>query len=379
METDSENRVLTLSNMIVKQLERVVEGQESPKEVYTYADYIWLDGSNPQQLRSKIRILNRLNSPKLEDFPVWSFDGSSTGQAKGSDSDCEIRPVYVVRDPLRGQGNYLVLCEVFHLDGRPHETNTRRELYRMMKEQGGDDFEVYIGFEQEYTLVNQKGTPLGFPESGYPSPQGPYYCGVGASKAFGRQIIEEHLRLCVEAGLSIYGINGEVMPGQWEFQIGYRGDKEGADPLSVSDQLWVARYLLERLAENYKVDVSYSNKPVKGDWNGAGMHTNFSTKFMRDSQEGSQAVQKAIETLKARHDIHIQDYGQGLGERLTGVHETCSIDTFTSGVSDRGASVRIPPKTSQKGYGYIEDRRPGANADPYKISICLVGSICGLA
>jgi len=342
------------------------------------AEYIWLDGAEPtQEVRSKTRIVDiNPTDVSIESFPAWSYDGSSTNQAEGSNSDLELRPVCVVNDPLRGEGCYLVLCEVFNPDGTPHSTNHRAGL-REALENGGAAQEPLVGFEQEYTLFkNQR--PLGWPEEGYPGPQGPYYCGVGNGKVYGRDLVEDHLTACLDAGLLIYGINAEVMPAQWEFQIGYRGfeDDQPADPLVCSDHMWIATWLLHRLSEDYEVTVSYENKPIKGDWNGAGCHTNFSTKAMRTKETGRESIQDAIEALESTHADHISVYGNLLDERLTGDHETCSISEFKAGESDRGCSIRIPLSVRQKGYGYIEDRRPGANSDPYQVCAKLVNTIC---
>ena len=341
------------------------------------AEYIWLDGTTPtQKPRSKTRMIVSSNgSPvKLETFPVWAFDGSSTYQASGNNSDLTLKPVNFVRDPLRGEGNFLVMCEVLNPDGTPHSTNTRAHL-RQILEHGAAQLEPWFGFEQEYTLL--KGNqPLGFPTDGYPRPQGPYYCGVGADSVFGRPVVEAHTRACIEAGLMIYGINAEVLPGQWEFQIGYRGiDSESADPLTVSDHVWLARWLLFRVAEEFDVVPTFDAKPVKGDWNGSGNHTNFSTRAMRNPEGGVNAIKDAIKALSTRHDEHIAVYGDGLAERLTGLHETCSIDEFRQGIADRGASVRIPAPVAARGYGYLEDRRPAANADPYKVTARILETV----
>ena len=339
-------------------------------------EYIWLDGTKPtQKLRSKARVLPFDKDLKLSDLPEWSFDGSSTGQAHGDDSDCLLNPVFLCPDPLRGEGNFLAMCEVLNADGSIHETNTRSHLRNTMEKYGYAS-DPYIGFEQEYTLFKQ-GRPLGWPEGGYPAPQGPFYCAVGVKNVYGRALVEEHTRACSEAGLLVYGINAEVMPGQWEFQIGYRGiDKEKADPLTMADHVWLARYLMHKMGEQHGIEISFDNKPVKGNWNGAGMHTNFSTSNMRDPKTGAGAIEEAIKNLKQAHQVHIESYGHGLEERLTGDHETCSIHEFKSGNSDRGASIRIPVSTASKGYGYIEDRRPGANADPYMVAYRLVDTIC---
>ncbi len=340
------------------------------------AEYIWLDGSEPiPQIRSKTRVVQVGNShPGASDFPEWSFDGSSTAQADGSDSDCILIPVSVVRDPIRGGENYLVLCEVQDADGNVHPSNTRSKLRQVAAKSGDQD--PWIGFEQEYTLFKD-GRPLGWPTTGFPGPQGPYYCSVGAEVAFGREIAERHMQACTSIGLSFYGLNAEVMPGQWEFQIGYRGfDAKDPSVLDVADQLWIARWLLHRIAEDEGVSVSFDNKPVAGDWNGAGMHTNFSTRQTRDKSSGLVAIQDAVNKLKAKHDEHIAVYGFDLEKRLTGDHETCSIDEFKSGAADRGASIRIPRPVASKGYGYFEDRRPGANADPYLVAARLIETVC---
>lgn len=340
------------------------------------AEYIWLDGVRPTQtLRSKTRVITSGEDVSLSDFPDWGFDGSSTQQAPGDNSDCVLKPVNFVDDPIRGYGNYLVLCEVFDSKGNPHETNHRAQL-RTILDAGADKSEATFGFEQEYTFL--KGTkPLGWPENGYPSPQGPFYCGVGAERVDGRQIVEDHTQACIDAGLLIFGVNAEVMLGQWEFQIGYRGfEGDQNDPLTICDHVWFACWIMDRIAEDYEVKVSYENKPVQGDWNGAGCHTNFSTKDMRDPKSGPQTIERILDRMKSKHEKHINVYGNRNHERLTGDHETCAITKFKAGVSDRGASIRVPMSTDEKGYGYLEDRRPGANSDPYLVAARILTTIC---
>lgn len=334
----------------------------------TIAEYIWLDGYKPTaSLRSKSKVLDRPVA-SLADLPEWGFDGSSTEQATGDHSDCLLKPVFFVPDPLRGNPHVLVLCEVFKADGTVHPSNTRARLRGMNEAYGS--YESWFGIEQEYTLF-KNGRPFGFPAAGFPGPQGPYYCGVGAANIMGRELAELHLEACLKAGLEISGINAEVMPGQWEFQVGPLG------PLAVSDQLWLARWLLYRLGENYGIDVSIAPKPVvDGDWNGAGAHTNFSTKAMR-SPGGMRVVEEACEKMKLKHAEHIAVYGAGNDKRLTGKYETCSIDEFRYGVSDRGASIRIPMATANLGYGYLEDRRPAANMDPYLVAARIMETVCG--
>jgi len=333
------------------------------------AEYIWLDGYTPTpNLRSKTKLVDG-PPPSLQDLPVWGFDGSSTQQAEGFSSDCLLKPVMMKRDPLRSEGDVLVMCEVMDPKGKPHPSNARAHLRAIARKH--EDEEAWFGIEQEYTLLDESGWPLGFPEGGYPGAQGPYYCGVGSGKVFGRELVEEHLDACLEAGLTISGINAEVMPGQWEFQVGPVG------ALEVSDELWLARWLLHRLGEEHGITVSLSPKPVEtGDWNGAGAHTNFSTKKMR-SEGGLRVIEEACKKLGKKHKEHIKVYGADNEKRLTGRHETCSINEFRWGVSDRGASIRIPVFTANAKKGYLEDRRPAANMDPYKVTARILETVCG--
>lgn len=345
---------------------------------FVLAEYLWLDGAVPtRQVRSKTRVIKVSNNPTIEEFPEWSFDGSSTNQATGDDSDCLLQPVSFVNDPIRGAGNFLVMCEVNNPDGTAHISNSRAQLRNVLSA-GANKLEPWVGFEQEYTLFQHR-NPLGWPEDGFPGPQGPYYCGVGSREVFGRKLAEHHAKICLEAGIAFYGLNAEVMPGQWEFQIGYRGAGDSAgDVLTVSDHTWMARWLLRRIGEDYGFYPSFDNKPIKGDWNGAGMHTNFSTNETRDKSKGQAAIDNAIANLSKKHAEHIKIYGAGLSDRLTGLHETCDIDTFKAGAADRGCSIRIPQSVHQKGYGYFEDRRPGANADPYLVAAKLCATVANI-
>tara|TARA_Y100000780_G_C13655096_1_gene406241 strand:+ start:513 stop:1523 length:1011 start_codon:yes stop_codon:yes gene_type:complete len=331
------------------------------------AEYIWIDGHKPTaKLRSKTKIFEG-PVKSLDDIPMWGFDGSSTMQAEGSDSDCMLKPVYYLPDPIRGGDDILVMNEVRKPDGSIHESNTRARLVEIAEKHKDED--AWFGIEQEYTFFKGR-SPLGWPNGGYPAPQGPFYCGVGADEVFGRDIVEDHMDICVQAGIQISGVNAEVMPGQWEFQVGSLG------PLEVSDQLWIARWILYRIAENYGVNATLHPKPVKGDWNGAGAHANFSTKPMRENG-GLKIIESACEKLGRKHEEHIAVYGAHNEERLTGLHETCALHEFRYGVSDRGASIRIPMDTANNGKGYLEDRRPSANMDPYQVCAALIETTCG--
>jgi glutamine synthetase len=311
------------------------------------AEYIWIDGTEPTaRVRSKTKVITDGRS----DLPIWGFDGSSTNQAPGSNSDCVLQPVFSCPDPIRGGDDILVMCEVMLTDMTPHVTNSRA-LLRPIAEQF-ESFEPLFGIEQEYTFFKE-GRPLGFPPNGYPAPQAFYYCGVGADEVFGRDVVEAHLDACLRAGLGISGINAEVMPGQWEFQVG--------------------RWLLYRIAEDFNVAATLDPKPVKGDWNGAGAHTNFSTNTMRESYE---PIIAACEALGKRAAEHVENYGAGIEGRLTGSHETAPWSEFSYGVADRGASVRIPWQVEIDQKGYIEDRRPNANMDPYVVTRLVTETVC---
>jgi glutamine synthetase len=331
------------------------------------AEYIWPDGSKPtQKLRNKTKVFESENWDG--NFPEWTFDGSSTGQAPGDKSDCVLRPIKSIIDPTRNIPNakcYLVLCEVFNSDGTPHETNTRA-LLRTVSIQTEVQKPLF-GIEQEYTMFKD-GRPFGWPTGGYPPQQGPFYCGVGSDEVFGRELVEDHLAACVAADLPICGINSEVMPGQWEFQVG------PCDPLEVADSLILSRWILYRVGEKHGITVKLDPKPV-AELNGAGAHTNFSTEAMRNAG-GIEHIYEACKRLETRHQLHIENYGHGIEARLTGNHETCSYREFRYGVSDRGASVRIPLHVSQNGRGYLEDRRPSANVDPYVVTRLILETVC---
>ncbi|KAM4549128.1 LOW QUALITY PROTEIN: glutamine synthetase [Odontesthes bonariensis] len=224
----------------------------------------------------------------------------------------------------------------------------------------------WFGMEQEYTVLGTVGHPFGWPSNGFPGPQGPYYCGVGADKAYG-DIVESHYKACLYAGVQICGTNAEVMPAQWKFQV---GPCEGIN----MGHLWVARFILHRICEDFGVMVSFDPEPISGNWNGAGCHTNFSSKEMR-VEGGLKVIEESIERLAKRHKYHIQAYPKGgldNARRLTVHHETSSINEFSVGVANRGASIRIPRTVGHEKKGYFEDRRSSANCDPYIVTEAVV-------
>lgn len=346
------------------------------------AQYIWIDGVSPtQSLRGKTRVIDSSTGLQpstayddvadipLEHFPEWGADGSSTSQAEGESSDIKLVPVRAVRDPFR-PGGYLVLCEVFTAAGEAHPTNHRAKL-RQALSQGAESVDAWFGYEQEYTLMASSVRPLGFPEDGYPGPQGPYYCAVGTSNIAGRKFYEDFIQRTIDSGLGITGYNWEVMPGQAEIQV-------LGDALGAPDHLWLTRWLLHRTTEDHDVSATLDPKPASGDWNGAGMHTNFSTAEMR-ADGGIKAIIAACEAIGEKVDEHLSVYGDGYERRLTGAHETAAYHEFSFGHSDRTASIRIPHAVTKSGKGYLEDRRPNANACPYLVADRLLRTVCGIA
>ena len=361
------------------------------KKINIHLEYIWLDGSYPQQIRSKTKIVEKevttlFSSSEIpvtpetifkswkenpDTLPLWNFDGSSTGQAETSKSELLLKPVNIFIDPFKSNG-FIVVSEVMNIDMTPHETNKRAKMVETLNKY---DDETMYGLEQEYFIYDSKtNKPIGWPKEGFPAPQGPYYCSVGGNNVAGRDFVEEHTTLCEIANLQISGINAEVALGQWEYQIGPVYAKEG------SDQLWVSRYILERLSEKYGYYIALEPKPYHGqEWNGSGMHVNFSTKEMReDLKNKKKLVIEACERLGEKIEEHIDVYGPNNEHRLTGANETCSIKEFRYGIGDRTASIRIPSSINDKTTpGYLEDRRPASNGDPYEIIQRMVKTICG--
>jgi len=334
---------------------------EQPKKVQ--AMYIWIDGTG-EYMRAKTKTLNS-EPKKIEELPIWNFDGSSTGQAEGHNSDVYLKPVAMYRDPFRGGPNKLILCETYTHDMKPTHTNHRASCVEVMRKAA--DHHPWFGIEQEYTLLDSDLHPFGWPKNGFPGPQGPYYCGVGATKVYGRDVVEAHYRAMLYSGITCSGTNAEVMPAQWEFQVG------PCEGINMGDELWVSRFMLHRVAEDFGVTVSLDPKPIPGDWNGAGCHTNYSTQAMRE-EGGIEAIKEAISKMEKYHAEHIKlyDIGGANERRLTGKHETSSMHLFSSGVANRGCSIRIPRDVSREGKGYLEDRRPSSNCDPYLVTRSIV-------
>jgi len=338
-----------------------------------FAEYLWVDGLSPaQQIRSRARVVSVPDSPVVTDFPIWNFDESQMGQAEGCESGCILNPVRVYRDPFRGVNDYVVLCEVNDADKKVHASNIRARMRKML-DCLGEAVDPWLGFEQEYTLFRDVRS-LEVPGNGVPGSQGSYYCGVGSENVYGRKLAEAHARTCIDAGILIYGMNA-VMPGQWAFRVGYRGiDSERCDALTVADDVWVARYLLSRVGEEFDMRVSFGNKPRRGDWNGAGMRANFSTADTRDPNKRQKALVGIVDALEVGHSGDADEYGGGPRESLGGECEARSNDTFASGIAHRGAPIRIPRTVTWKGCVYLEGRCFGVDSDPYRIGLFLIAA-----
>lgn len=363
------NPMLTNPSATDKQLLKRYLDLPQPKET-CLCTYIWVDGTG-EHLRSKTMTVD-FEPKEPSELPWWNFDGSSTGQAEGSNSDVYLKPVAIFRDPFLIASNKLIMCETYKFDKSPTETNKRNSCVDAMDSAATEH--PWFGFEQEYTLLDRDNWPFGWPKPhGFPQPQGPYYCSVGANKSYGRDVVEAHYKACLYAGVKICGTNAEVMPSQWEFQV---GPLEG---VSAADHLWISRYILHRVAEEFGITVTFDPKPITGNWNGAGCHTNYSTDKTR-AAGGLAEIEKHIEKLGKRHLTHIRCYdpkdGKDNERRLTGHHETSSIREFSAGIANRGCSIRIPRSVGEAKCGYFEDRRPASNCDPYCVSEMIVRTTC---
>ncbi|KVH93606.1 Glutamine synthetase, beta-Grasp [Cynara cardunculus var. scolymus] len=322
LKTSTKFRICASSNGTINRMEDLLNLDVTPFTDKIIAEYIWIGGSGTD-VRSKSRTLPKPVEHPSE-LPKWNYDGSSTGQAPGEDSEVILYPQAIFKDPFRGGNNILVICDAYTPQGEPIPTNKRAKAAEIFSDPKVVSEVPWFGIEQEYTLLQ--------PDVKWP-----------LDKSFGRDISDAHYKACLYAGINISGTNGEVMPGQWEFQVG------PSVGIEAGDHIWCARYLLE------------------GDWNGAGCHTNYSTLSMRE-EGGFEVIKKAILNLSLRHTEHISAYGEGNERRLTGKHETASITTFSWGVANRGCSIRVGRDTEKAGKGYLEDRRPASNMDPYTVT-----------
>mgnify|MGYP003683404701 CR=1 FL=1 len=337
------------------------------KQTTFHLEYIWIGGN--KEIRGKTKIIKLKNhSLHLNNCPIWNYDGSSTNQASGDDSEVMLHPVRLYNNPFRPKYSYLVLCQTMNKDGTSHTTNTRHDAETIFNKYQVEHKPLY-GIEQEFFMIdNNTKYPLGYNPEGDNKPQGSYYCSVGTNNCFGRNISDEMLNACLRTKLNITGLNFEVAPGQCELQLCETGIK-------AADDLIILRYILHRVGENHNISIDISSKPLEGDWNGSGCHVNFSTQAMRN-ENGYDLIIKSMNKLEAKHKEHIDVYGDDNNLRLTGEHETSSIDKFSYGVANRGASIRIPNSTFIEQKGYFEDRRPSSSMDPYLVLSKLLDTVC---
>lgn len=332
--------------------------------------YIWIDGRNG--LRSKTKTVSSI--PKnVTDLPIWNFDGSSTYQSTGKNADVYLLPIRMYRDPFRGGNNKLVLCETVDDKQKATMSNTRHSCKKIMDQVKHE--EPWFGIEQEYFMLDayDKDRPLGWSKDGNPSPMEPYYLGLGANRNYGRIVSDLHLRACLYAGIKVAGTNAEGSLGQWEYQVG------PCKGIEIGDDLWMSRYILERLAEDLNIAITYEPKVGKNVF-GSGAHTNFSTKSMREPG-GLKHILEAMPKLERNHKLHMAHYdlsgGADNSRRLAQPSPvTAPMDQFSFGIGDRAKSIRIPRQVSIDGCGYLEDRRPASNIDPYIVSELLIRTIC---
>ena len=346
--------------------------------------YVWNDGRT-DRTKSKSRVLSHV-PVTAADVPVWGFGMVIQDPVSGKPvaADHFLRPIRLYKDPFRGGSNRIVLCDTLDESGSaPASYNTRVAL-KEIADAVADSHEPWIGIEQEYVLMESGlgsdstgQRPLGWPVSGFPDRDSlyEYMHGVGGDVVIGREIHESAYRAALYAGVGVFGENSEAMPAQWEFQVG------PSDPLKCADDIWMLRFILARTAESFRSSLCIEPRSVKGkDWPGTGTHTNISTRQMRDRKQGREALQQVLQKLQSKHSEHMLVYdregGKANANRLTGGIVNCRAEEFTTGIADRCASVRIPQQTANEGAGYIEDRRPAGNADPYRVIERILRTIC---
>lgn len=335
-----------------------------PRNNVIQAEYIWIDLNN--NLRSKSKTLP-IKSYKPGTLPIWDFDGSSTGQAPVSNSEVILNPQAIFKDPFRQDEknpNLLVLCDCYYPNMKAHKTNTRYPAVQIFNKHRVED--SWFGLEQEFFVLNKDGSLYGNLEE-KELKMNTFYCSVGTGNVFLRDLLETLYRACLYAGIKVSGVNLEHSCCQMEYQVG------PVTGINAGDQLWVSRYILQRIAERFDVKISFDPKPFD-KLDGSGCHCNFSTKKMRE-EKGYEIVLSAIKKLETNHLKHIKKYGDNK-KRLTGKDETSHLKKFSSGVGDRSKSVRIPRCTERDGCGYLEDRRPASNSDPYIVTSMILESCC---
>ncbi|KAK6913860.1 hypothetical protein RJ641_021181 [Dillenia turbinata] len=274
------------------------------------------------------------------ELPKWNCDGSSTGQAPGEDSEAG-EPIPTSKHQRAAEifSNQKVIHEVpwYASFGCFNLVWHRARIHIAPKLMSNGPWDGQL-------------VPT----------QGSYYCAVGATKSFGRDISDAHYKACLYAGINTSGTNGKVMPGQWEYQVG------PSVGIEAGDHIWCSPNLLERITEQAGVVLKLDPTPIEVDWNGAGYHTNFTTKSMREDGD-YEAIEKAILNLSLHHKEYISAYREGNERRLTGKQETANINIFSWGVANHGCSICVGRETEKQS----KDLRPTSNMDPYVVTSLL--------
>uniref|UniRef100_A0A914DZH4 glutamine synthetase n=1 Tax=Acrobeloides nanus TaxID=290746 RepID=A0A914DZH4_9BILA len=331
-------------------------------------EYVWINVSG-QTFQSKTRTLD-FEPKTLSDVPMWTCVYDPV-------KETYLKPVGLYNDPFRLAPHKIVFCETLEKDMNPSFFNSRQRCNEVME--AAKDQHPWFGMEQEYTLLGADKHPLGWPKDGFPAPQvnaeglAVYQMASGTGTVMGRKISECHYAACLYAGLSIAGTNAEELLSEWEYQI---GPVEG---IHLGDQVWMSRFLLYRVAEQFDVIVTFNPKIAAGDWSGAGCHCNFSTEKMRQPG-GLKVILEACEKLSKAHKEHLAYYDAAQGKdnarRMIGRSTAPPLEECVVGIMNRTASIRVPLMVEQNGCGYLEDRRPAANCDPYLVTEAIVKTVC---
>ncbi|KAH9628059.1 hypothetical protein HF086_018034 [Spodoptera exigua] len=236
--------------------------------------------------------------------------------------------------------------------------------YNKCKEQ-----EPWFGMEQYFYLMNPTDLrPVGWPKGGYPQSSPLYYCGTGGDKIFGRELIDAHSRCCLYAGIPMWSTNPEVVPSQWQYRVG------PSVGINAGDDAWMARFILKILAEQFGVSISFDPKPV-AEWSTSAAGVNFSTLATR-GENGISVIQKGIKKLAASHERHIKVYdAHGELDNKTPLSGETMTEKFSAGIADRSCSIRIPRIVAENKCGFLEDRRPASNSDPYQVIDALMRTV----
>lgn len=336
-------------------------------------EYIWIDGRG--NLRSKYRTA----FPKFDSYADaahnyiavkdWNYHDSSTYQASTENTEIALIPVAYYLNPFFEQGRaFLILCKTYNADGSPTNTNFRHDAEKLFESSTSHYLDPYFRINQEYFIIQSSGTTNFAPLCSYEQPQPDYYCGVGNVTL--RNLAEKHYQYCLNAHLKISAVNAEMEPTQWQFQIG------PSSKISASDELWVARYILVKLSEEFRVCICFKPKSLPNPSNSSSLHlhTSFSTQETRDAQNqnGLKCIYQYIDRLSKKHTEHICIYGHNSNR----VHSGSDYHTFSFASGYRGNNICIPKSVLKAGCGYLEDMRPASNADPYRVTAAIFSTAC---